>query len=183
MIISHGAQSAVGHDGGSGAILESEPIVVDLYPRDRESGCFADMTRTFVVGPVPDEIARFHELTLEALQRAIAGTKAGASGKALHLETCDLYEGAGYPTTRTKEPGKPLEEGFYHGLGHGVGLDVHEAPSLGIASQDTLIAGDVVTVEPGLYRPGFGGVRLEDLLLVTDDGNENLTKFPYDLEP
>lgn len=183
MIVSHGAQTAVGHDAGSGPFAAGEPIVLDLYPRHRESGCYADMTRTFVVGEIPGEIRRYHELTLEALKLAIAGTKPGADGKALHLETCDLYEDAGYPTTKSKEPGKPLEEGFYHGLGHGVGLDVHEAPSLGIASQDTLIAGDVVTVEPGLYKPGFGGVRLEDLLYVTEDGNENLTNFPYDLEP
>jgi Xaa-Pro aminopeptidase len=183
MIISHGAQSAIGHHSGSGPILEGEPVVVDLYPRDRESGCYADMTRTFVVGDVPDEIREYHRLTLEALQQAIAATRAGADGRALHLATCDVYEAAGYPTTRTKEPGMPLEEGFYHGLGHGVGLEVHEAPSLGFASIDTLVAGDVVTVEPGLYKPGLGGVRLEDLLYVTDGGNENLTDFPYDLEP
>jgi Xaa-Pro aminopeptidase len=183
MIISHGPQSAVGHDMGSGPILPGEPIVVDLFPRERESGCYADMTRTFVVGPVPDEIREYHRLCLEALQNSIAGTKAGASCRALHEEACDLFEAHGYPTTRKKEQGKPLEEGFYHSLGHGVGLDVHEEPLLGLTSEDTLLAGDVVTVEPGLYRPGFGGVRLEDLLHVTEDGNENLTDFPYDLEP
>jgi Xaa-Pro aminopeptidase len=183
MIISHGSQTAIGHDDGSGPIAPGEPVVVDLYPRDRESGCYADMTRTFVVGVIPDEIGRYHELCLEALQRAVAGTKAGAECKALHLESCDIFEAAGYPTTRTKEPGKPLEDGFYHSLGHGVGLDVHEEPLLGLASTKTLLAGDVVTVEPGLYKQGFGGVRLEDLLYVTEDGNENLTHFPYDLEP
>jgi Xaa-Pro aminopeptidase len=83
---------------------------------------------------------------------------------------------------RTKEQGTVLSEGYYHGLGHGVGLEVHERPNLG-RSDERLIAGDVVTVEPGCYRQGFGGVRLEDLLLVTEDGCEVLTDFPYDLSP
>jgi Xaa-Pro aminopeptidase len=79
--------------------------------------------------------------------------------------------------------GEVLEEGFFHGLGHGVGLEVHEEPGLGLAQGSPLVAGDVITVEPGLYRPGFGGCRLEDLLLVTEDGAENLTSYPYDLSP
>ena len=97
--------------------------------------------------------------------------------------TCELFEEHGYPTQLTKEPGTVLDEGFFHGLGHGVGLDVHEDPNLGIAGDYELVAGDVITVEPGLYRPGFGGCRLEDLVLVTEDGAENLTVFPYDLAP
>jgi Xaa-Pro aminopeptidase len=76
-----------------------------------------------------------------------------------------------------------LEEGFFHGLGHGVGLEVHEDPGMGLAPSSPLVAGDVVTVEPGLYRPGFGGCRLEDLVLVTEGGCENLTHYPYDLQP
>jgi len=104
-------------------------------------------------------------------------------GKAVFEGTCEVFEAAGYPTQRTKEPGKPLADGFFHGLGHGVGLEVHEAPGMGIVGDKELLAGDVVTVEPGLYRQGFGGCRLEDLILVTDDGAENLTDFPYDLDP
>jgi Xaa-Pro aminopeptidase len=95
----------------------------------------------------------------------------------------EIYEGAGEPTQRTKEAGKPLSNGFFHGLGHGVGLEVHEQPGMGFASKDPLKAGDVVTVEPGCYRQGYGGVRLEDLVLVTKDGAENLTQYPYDLTP
>jgi Xaa-Pro aminopeptidase len=76
-----------------------------------------------------------------------------------------------------------LEDGFFHGLGHGVGLEVHEAPNLGRGGTAELVPGDVVTLEPGLYRQGFGGCRLEDLVLVTEDGAENLTDFPYDLTP
>ena len=83
----------------------------------------------------------------------------------------------------TKQPGEVVEEGFIHGLGHGVGLEVHEEPGMGPANREPLVAGDVVTVEPGLYRPGFGGCRLEDLVLVTEDGAEVLTDYPYDLEP
>jgi Xaa-Pro aminopeptidase len=182
-IVSHGAQSAVGHHGGSGAIKPGEAIVIDIWPRDNESGCFADMTRTFVVGEPPPELVEWHRLVLEALERGVADSRPGASGRAVYDSTCEIFESAGFPTQRTKEAGKPLEEGFFHGLGHGVGLEVHEAPSLGLYGVDTLVPGDVVTVEPGLYRPGFGGVRLEDLVLVTERGPENLTSFPYSLKP
>jgi Xaa-Pro aminopeptidase len=95
---------------------------------------------------------------------------------------CDLFQEHGYPTQLNKDPSKPLEDGFFHSLGHGVGLDVHELPSLGRLGTE-LVAGDVLAVEPGLYRKGFGGCRLEDLVLVTDDGCEVLTDFPYELGP
>jgi Xaa-Pro aminopeptidase len=182
-IVSHGPQSAVGHDMGSGPIRPGETVVIDLWPRDNESFCFSDMTRTFVVGEVPDEVAEWQQLCKEALDGAIGAMKAGVAGKAVFDGTCEIFESAGYPTPRTKREGEMLDEGFYHGLGHGVGLEVHEAPGMGIVSDKDLEAGDVVTVEPGLYRPGVGGVRLEDLVLVTDDGVENLTSFPYDLRP
>jgi Xaa-Pro aminopeptidase len=182
-IVSHGPQSAVGHEMGHGPIAPSEPVVVDLWPRDRETACYADMTRTFVVGDPPEELATYHAIVLEALEQANASLKAGVPGRDLYVQTCELFQVHGYPTGLTKEPGQVLEEGFFHGLGHGVGLEVHEEPNMGIASQATLVAGDVVTVEPGLYRPGFGGCRLEDLLLVTEDGAENLTDYPYDLAP
>jgi Xaa-Pro aminopeptidase len=96
---------------------------------------------------------------------------------------CDIFEAAGEPTPRTKTPGETLADGFFHGLGHGVGLEVHEQPGMGLLSKKPLVAGDVVTVEPGLYRAGYGGVRLEDIVLVTDDGAEVITDYPYDLEP
>jgi Xaa-Pro aminopeptidase len=182
VIVSHGPQSAIGHHLGEGPIGRDEPIVIDIWPRDRESGCYADMTRTFVIGEPSDELRDWHRLVKDALDRALAETRAGAAGRALYDGTCEIFEREGYPTQRTKEAGKPLEDGFFHGLGHGVGLEVHEDPSLGFTSKDELIAGDVVTLEPGLYRPGVGGCRLEDLVLVSVDGNENLTAFPYDLE-
>ena len=95
---------------------------------------------------------------------------------------CAFFEERGQPTQLSAPEGTVLRDGFYHGLGHGVGLDVHESPSLGRIGHE-LVAGDVITLEPGLYRHGFGGVRLEDILLVTDDGSETLSSFPYDLDP
>jgi Xaa-Pro aminopeptidase len=182
-IVSHGAQSAVGHDMGSGQLSAGEPIVIDLWPRDRETACFADMTRTYVVGEPPEEIVEYQQLCLQALEDALGAIKAGVPGRDLFVGTCELFQEHGYKTQMTKQPGQMLEEGFIHGLGHGVGLEVHEEPGMGIASRDPLVAGDVVTVEPGLYKPGFGGCRLEDLVLVTETGAENLTDYPYDLTP
>jgi Xaa-Pro aminopeptidase len=181
-VVSHGAQTAIGHELGSGQIHAGEPIVIDLWPRDSDSACFADMTRTFVVGDIPDELRHYHELTVESLERSRQAVKPGAAGADVYGISCEPYERAGLPTQRTKQPGQPLDEGFYHALGHGVGLEVHEAPLLGRAP-DELLAGDVVTLEPGCYRPGFGGCRLEDLVYVTEDGAELLTDFPYALEP
>ena len=181
-IVSHGAQTAVGHDMGSGPIASGEPVCLDLFPRDRESGCFADMTRVFVVGEVPEELAEYHRLCKEALERSVAAVKPGVAGSELHRISCAVFEEAGYPTLLSKPPGEVLKDGFYHSLGHGVGLEVHEEPSLGRAPGE-LVAGDVIAVEPGLYRHGYGGCRLEDLVLVTDDGAEVLTDYPYDLAP
>jgi Xaa-Pro aminopeptidase len=182
-IVSHGPQSAVGHDMGSGSIAPGEPIVVDIWPRDRETGCYADMTRTYVVGTPPEELVEYHRLCLDALQEALGSVRAGASGHELYKRTCDLFGENGYKTQMNKEPGESLEEGFFHALGHGVGLELHEEPGLGLAVAGELVAGDVITIEPGLYRPGFGGCRLEDLVLVTESGAENLTDYPYDLKP
>ncbi len=182
-IVAPAAQGAVGHDMGSGPVRAGVPIVIDVWPRDNESFCYADMTRTFVVGGVPDDVREWHRLCKEALDRALAEIKDGVDGRAIFDGTCEIFEAAGERTQRTKEPGKPLDEGFFHGLGHGVGLEVHEPPGMGRASEKELRAGDVVTIEPGCYRQGYGGVRLEDLVLVTPGGAENLTQYPYDLEP
>ena len=182
MIVSHGPQSAVGHNEGSGQIQPDEPIVFDLFPKDRQTGCYADMTRTYVIGTPSDEVQEWHRLVKEALERSTAAVKPGESGRALFDIACDIFEQAGYKTQRTKEPGEVLEEGFFHSLGHGVGLEVHELPSMGRMGED-LIPGDVITIEPGLYRPGYGGLRLEDLVVVTNDGYEVITKYPYDLAP
>jgi Xaa-Pro aminopeptidase len=141
------------------------------------------MTRTFCVGEPTAELVEWQRLVKEALDNSIAAIRPGVDGRAVFDAACEVFEAAGYATQRTKEPGSVLDHGFFHGLGHGVGLQVHEAPGMGLAGHDVLQAGDVVTVEPGLYRPGTGGCRLEDLVLVTEDGVENLTRFPYDLAP
>ncbi|HEX2045521.1 MAG TPA: Xaa-Pro peptidase family protein [Gaiellaceae bacterium] len=182
VIVSHGAQTAVGHEPGHGRIAAGEPVVVDLYPRDPESGCYADMTRTFCLGEPPDELARYHALVREALEVAVAAVRPGVRGADLHRLVCELFHEHGFPTQLSKEPGEVLEDGFFHSLGHGVGLEVHEAPALGRNGEE-LLAGDVLAVEPGLYRSGFGGCRLEDLVLVTADGCERLTDYPYELAP
>lgn len=181
-IVSHGPQSAIGHEMGSGPIAPGEPIVIDIWPKDRETACYADMTRTFVVGDAPERLREYHRLTLEALELARGLVRPGVDGRSVHDAVCDHFEAHGHRTTRSKADGEVLRDGFIHGLGHGVGLEVHERPSLGRFG-DVLVAGDVVTIEPGLYRAGWGGVRLEDLLLVTEDGAETLTDFPYDLDP
>jgi Xaa-Pro aminopeptidase len=183
-IVAHGAQSASGHDEGSGPIERGGIVLIDIWPRDNASRCWADMTRTFIAGgeAPPAELQEYWELTRASLEAVTAAIRPGAVCRDLHGLSCEPFEAAGKPTVRTKEQGTSLAEGFYHGLGHGVGLEVHERPNLG-RSDERLIAGDVVTVEPGCYRPGFGGVRLEDLLLVTEDGCEVLTDFPYDLSP
>jgi Xaa-Pro aminopeptidase len=182
-IVSHGSQSAIGHHAGAGQIESGEPIVIDLWPRDNESACCADMTRTFVVGDVPDEIAEWHRLCKEALDRAVDDVRPGVTAKSVYEGSCEIFEAAGYPTQRTKEQGRPLEEGFFHSLGHGIGLEVHELPVLGMVGHEELKRGEVFALEPGLYRPGLGGCRIEDLVVVTENGAEKLTSFPYDLQP
>ena len=182
-IVAPGAQGAVGHDMGSGPIRAGTPLVVDIFPRDNASAVYTDMTRTFVVGEVPADVREWHRLCKEALDAAVAQIRAGVEARAVFDTTCDIFEAAGEPTQRTKKPGEALADGFFHGLGHGVGLEVHEEPGLGRLASKTLVAGDVVTVEPGLYRAGYGGVRLEDIVLVTASGAEVLTDYSYDLEP
>jgi Xaa-Pro aminopeptidase len=180
-IVSHGAQTAVGHDMGSGPIGANDVVLFDLFPRDRETACFADFTRTVHVGEPSAEIREYHRLAKEALDLAVAAIRPGVNGADVHRQVCEFFHGHGYPTQLHKRPGEPLRDGYYHATGHGVGLAVHESPRIGRLG-DELVAGDVVALEPGLYTHGVGGVRLEDLVLVTETGAEVLTEFPYDLE-
>ena len=174
--------SGYGHDPGSGPLPADLPIVIDLWPRDETSGCWADMTRTFVVGETSEQVRSMESLVLEAIERARDAVAPGITGRALHDLVCDVFEPAGYRTQRNG-PGEDPNEGFQFSLGHGVGLAVHEPPGLGRTGHDPLVAGDVIAIEPGLWVREVGEVRFEDLLLVTEDGGETLTQYPYDLSP
>jgi Xaa-Pro aminopeptidase len=159
------------------------PIEIDLWPQDEASGCWGDMTRTFVVGGDPPEETRRQEaLVAEALNAVYEAIRPGVTGRELHARACEPFEREGYRTQRTG-PGDDPTEGFQFSLGHGVGLEVHEDPSLGQSGRDPLVEGDVLAVEPGLWDRTAGGVRFEDLVLVTADGYELLNDFPYSLEP
>jgi Xaa-Pro aminopeptidase len=173
-----------GHEPGSGPLPAGLPIQVDLWPRHEETGCWADMTRTFIVGePAPehaDLITEQERLVREALEAARDAARPGVTGRQLFDATCDRFEAAGFRTQRTG-PGEDPNEGFQFSLGHGVGLEVHEAPALGLGGHDPLVPGDVIAIEPGLWDRRIGGVRFEDLLLITEDGCETLTDYRYEL--
>lgn len=132
------------------------------------------MTRTFVKGEPSERAEEWYDLSNEALDAALDVVEPGATGEEVHDAVCDVYEDAGEPTLRDDPE---TETGFIHGTGHGVGLAVHELPSLSFEGGE-LEAGNVITIEPGLYDPEVGGVRVEDFVLVTEDGYENLTDYP-----
>jgi Xaa-Pro aminopeptidase len=175
-----------GHEPGTGALPAGLPIQIDIWPRHEESACWADMARTFVVGDRVSEhadlIAEQARLVRSALTQAQAAVRPGITGRELFDATCDSFEAAGFATQRTAQSDEELD-GFQHSLGHGVGLEVHEAPPLGLAGHEPLVVGDVLAIEPGLWDSRVGGVIFEDLVLVTENGCELLTRFPYDLKP
>jgi len=175
-IVAAGQGSADPHFAGEGAIRENEPIVIDIYPYGKKDRYFADMTRTVVKGRPSPEIQKMYDTVLEAQKLALNAIKAGVTGKQVHDLVCEYFEKHGYGTTRTKST-----DGFIHSTGHGVGIDIHEYPPVGESGLEPLKPGQVVTVEPGLYKPGVGGVRIEDMVVVTDSGNVNVTKFPKKL--
>jgi Xaa-Pro aminopeptidase len=176
-IVACGSDAADPHDRGSGPLLADEPIIIDIFPRDKETKYHADMTRTFCRGEPSDTVQDWFELTDEAKEAALAAVEPGVTGEAVHDAACDVYERAGMPTLRADES---AETGFIHSTGHGVGLDVHELPHVSPGGE-TLEPGHVITIEPGLYDPAVGGVRIEDIVVVTEDGYENLTDYPVEL--
>jgi len=170
-IVSCGEDTAIPHIAGTGILRSDEPIVIDLFPVDERSGYYADMTRTVVKGEPSPEILAMYNALREAKQLGISKIKAGVPGADVHQMVVDFFKDRGYESgTR----------GFVHNLGHGVGLQVHELPTVGPAG-NILTTGNVITIEPGLYYPGIGGVRLEDIGTVTAHGFDNFTLFPEDL--
>jgi len=176
-IVACGAQACDPHEEGSGPLLAGQAIILDVFPRDEESRYYADITRTVVRGRAPDALRRMYEAVLAAQQCALEHIRAGAEGEAIHLEVQRTLQGHGFQTGEVNG----RMQGFFHGTGHGLGLEVHELPRLSKV-QCTLRSGQVVTVEPGLYYPGVGGVRLEDVVVVTDTGCRNLASYPKRLE-
>ena len=182
-IVSHGAQSAIGHDMGSGAIQAGEPIVIDLWPKDAETACYADMTRTYCIGEIPDELREYHRLVKESLDRSLEAVRAGAQGARRLRRVLRAV-----PPRRLQDA---LEQGARRGdrgrlLPFARPRRRPRSPRAAgprARGGEELLAGDVVTLEPGLYRRGWGGCRLEDLVARHGRGAEKLTDYPYDLEP
>ena len=177
-ITASGAQAADPHERGHGPLRTGQSIILDIFPVDKASRYYADMTRTFVKGEPSPELQRMYDAVFKGQEAALSMIRAGVNGRDVHKKVSDILHQAGYKTlVHDQKPGEPLQEGFIHGTGHGVGLEIHEAPRVSIANEE-LIPGDVVTVEPGLYDPEVGSVRIEDLVVVTEDGCHNLTNFP-----
>lgn len=176
-IISSGNQCVDPHHEGSGPVKANTSIIFDIFPRSQQNGYFGDLSRTVVRGRASDKLKEIYATVQAGQQIGFADIRDGVNGKEVHQKILDLFEARGFHTGKIKGQ----MQGFFHGTGHGLGLDIHEPPR--IAPVDaTLRAGHVVTVEPGLYYLGVGGVRLEDVVLVTPQGNRNLTDCPQFLE-
>jgi Xaa-Pro aminopeptidase len=175
-IVACGPSGADPHYIGSGPLKPDEPILIDIYP-EHESGYWGDMSRTFVKGTPADTLIDMYQTTAEAFDAAmsILSNGAGTIGGEVHDAVCDVFEAAGYPTIREGN----IDEGFLHSTGHAIGLDLHEPPRL-VKDTKELEAGYVLTVEPGLYDPDHGGVRIEDMIVITENGCQKLTTGNYE---
>ncbi|HKW79132.1 MAG TPA: M24 family metallopeptidase [Candidatus Limnocylindria bacterium] len=185
-IIAPGPQAADPHMIGTGPLHAGEPIVMDIFPQHKATRYWADMTRTVSKGEPAAEIKKMYEVVMRAQDAGIKALRPGVTGRSIHEMVEDIIFAAGYDTLRPGQQHAPsqngaLPKGFIHGTGHGVGLEIHEAPSVGRGGTAPLAVGDVVTVEPGVYDPEIGGVRLEDMLVVTETGSRNLTRAPRQL--
>lgn len=168
-IVSCGEDTANPHGTTEGPLRANAPIILDIFPKSKKKRYFADMTRTVLRGEASEKLKAMYETVFEAQQKALEMVKPGVHSSEIHRAVCDLFEVRGYHTYRSGS-----KAGFTHSTGHGVGLDIHELPSVG-ENGVLLEAGNVITIEPGLYYPGIGGIRLEDMVLVTETGYENLT--------
>jgi Xaa-Pro aminopeptidase len=176
-IVACGDQACDPHQEGSGALRGGKAIILDLFPRDGSSRYYADITRTVVKGPAPEAVRRMYDAVLSAQGCALGLIRDGAEGEAIHREVQEHFRAQGYQTGELDG----RMQGFFHGTGHGLGLEVHELPRIS-KLKSTLRSGHVVTVEPGLYYPGVGGVRIEDVVVVTETGCRNLASYPKLLE-
>ncbi len=177
-IVAGGDQACDPHDRGSGPLRANDLVVVDIFPRVVSTGYFGDMTRTFLRGRASDAQRKLVAAVRASQLAALKAIRAGVDGKFVHLQAADTLVAAGYETRRTERG----SVGFIHGTGHGVGLAIHEPPRLSPTVSMKLKRGTVVTVEPGLYYPGLGGCRIEDVVQVTDRGTKLLSNYHYEWE-
>lgn len=177
-IVAGGKQGCDPHNEGHGPLPAHQPIILDVFPRSRKDGYWGDITRTVVRGRAGERIRALYRCVAEGQALALSQAGPGAGGRQIHQSVRDFFDSRGFPTGLKRG----RMQGFFHGTGHGVGLEIHEAPHIGSRTESILRAGQVVTVEPGLYYSGVGGVRIEDLLLITPKGHRNLTRFPKVLE-
>ncbi len=177
-IVAGGAQACDPHEEGYGPLRANEPIIIDIFPRSQKTGYFGDITRTFVRGRASEAVRRLHHTVARGQDLAFARLKQGTPAQEIHQAVQQFFEREGFKTGRQDR----RLSGFFHATGHGVGLEIHEAPRLGSHSKDTLRSGQVITIEPGLYYPKIGGVRLEDMALIQGNHARNLTKFEKSLE-
>lgn len=176
-IVACGRDGCDPHHEGVGPLRANESIILDVFPQSLTTRYYADITRTVVKGRASDALKRMYETVLRGQERALGLIRAGADGTAIHAEVEAVFAAAGFPTGEVDG----RMQGFFHGTGHGLGLEIHEPPR--IAKRGVVLRpGNVVTVEPGLYYPEWGAVRIEDLVVVTEDGCESLTRFPKFLE-
>lgn len=176
-IVACGPQGADCHDHGHGALHTGQPVIVDIFPRNRKTLYNGDMTRTVVHGAIAPELARMHAAVVEAKRDAVAAVRPGATGQSVHEATLAALARHGFAAGQPSQPRVPV---ISHGTGHGIGLEVHEPPLLAMKGPE-LVVGDVLTVEPGLYALGIGGIRVEDMVAVTASGCENFNTLQESL--
>jgi Xaa-Pro aminopeptidase len=183
MIVAGSPDNALPHFRGTGQIRANAPVIIDVFPTGRATHYNGDLTRTVVVGEASDEVRRMHAAVLQALDAGEESISAGVRGKDPHIAVCQVLVDRGYGTTSKGFEGPEGAARMNHSTGHGVGLEVHEGPALRETTEYPLQEGDVVTVEPGLYKLGLGGVRIEDTGMVTANGFENFTTLTRSLDP